>query len=231
MKNVKEAVEIYLRKCPPALELFQQLLEVGEVYLIGGILREYRDNNDIKELRDADFIIDIKRPDLWEMLLEKYHSTGNRFDGYKFDCESGFVVDVWEVDKTWAYRQNLIEYDRMNYLQTLPDTVFLNMDSIIYDLNEDKWYDSIYQEAVRQGVLDIVLKENPYVELNLLRAMILRRKYSMRYSEYLRNVFLEYMQKNEGFVDDLMEIQYQRYHHPVLSKQDIVEELQQFKRI
>jgi len=107
MKNVRKAVEAYLQDYPPALKLFQELMDVGKVYLIGGVLREYRDNNTIKELRDADFIVEVQHDDLWHKMLEKYQPKGNHFDGYKFNCEKGFLVDVWEMGKTWAYQQEL----------------------------------------------------------------------------------------------------------------------------
>lgn len=227
MTNVREAVELYLQEYPPALKLFRQLANIGEVYLIGGILREYQDNDKIIELRDADFIVDVKYHELWKSLIEEYQPKGNHFDGYKFYCENGFLMDIWEVDKTWAYRNGIVKFHPNNYLESLPRTVFLNMDAIIYDLNEDKWYDSIYQEAIKTGVLDVVLKENPHVELNILRALVLRRKYQMRYSDKLRELILEYIKADDFFVDSLIDIQYNRYQKEVLSRTDIEAELRQ----
>lgn len=230
MGNVREAVETYLQGYPPALKLFQQLVKVGELYLIGGVLREYKDNGTINELRDADFIIDIKDEALWKKMLEEYQPRGNHFDGYKFYCENHFLVDIWEVDKTWAYRNGIITYDKANYLESLPKTVFLNMDSIIYDLNADKWYDAIYQEAICSKVLDIVLKENPHVELNILRSLVLRRRYEMAYSDELQSLILQYMNTDVDFVNTLLDIQYNRYHKEVLSREEIEQELTMIKK-
>ena len=42
----------------------------------------------------------------------------------------------------------------------LPKTVFLNMDAIIYDMKNDKWYDTEYKKAMETKVLDIILEEN-----------------------------------------------------------------------
>lgn len=229
MGNVREAVETYLRDYPPALKLFQKLIEVGHVYLIGGVLREYRDNETIRELRDADFIIDVENDELWQKMLAEYQPEGNHFDGYKFHCENNFLVDIWEIDKTWAYRNSVVPFEKDNYLESLPKTVFLNLDSIIYDLNMDTWYDGIYQQAIESKVLDIVLKDNPHVELNILRALVLRQRYQMTYSDELRNLILEYMNEDENFVDSMMDIQYNRYHKEVLSKEMIVQELAMIK--
>ncbi len=229
MGNVREAVETYLRDYPPALKLFQKLIEVGHVYLIGGVLREYRDNETIRELRDADFIIDVENDELWQKMLAEYQPEGNHFDGYKFHCENNFLVDIWEIDKTWAYRNSVVPFEKDNYLESLPKTVFLNLDSIIYDLNTNTWYDEIYQHAIESKVLDIVLKDNPHVELNILRALVLRQRYQMTYSEELRNLILEYSNKDEHFVSLMMDIQYNRYHKEVLSREAIEQELAMIK--
>lgn len=230
MGNVREAVESYLQSYPPALKLFQQLIEVGKVYLIGGVLREYQDNSAIKELRDADFIVDVENEELWEKMLKEYQPKGNHFDGYKFYCENDFLMDIWEVDKTWAYRNGIITYDKANYLESLPKTVFLNMDSIIYDLHADKWYDSIYQEAIQSKVLDIVLKDNPHVELNILRSLVLRRRYQMTFSDELQSLILQYMNTDADFVNTLLDIQYNRYRKEVLSREEIEQELTMIKK-
>lgn len=224
MKNIRLAVETYLRDYPPALELFQRLMRVGDVYLIGGILREYKDKGTIEELRDADFIVNIKDTAEWQALLETYKPERNHFEGYKFSC-TGFLMDVWEAEKTWAFREKKVVFKKSEYLQMLPKTVFLNMDSIIYDLNRDEWYDAIYQEAKATGVLDVVLKENPYVELNILRAIVLRQRYQMKYSEELRQIILEHLLKDECFAESLMEIQQNRYHKEILSREVIEQEL------
>lgn len=218
------AVESYLRAYPPALEMFQKLMRVGDVYLIGGILREYKDKGTIEELRDADFIVNVKNFREWQELLAAYRPERNHFEGYKFSC-TGFIMDVWEAEKTWALRESKVAFEENEYLKILPKTVFLNMDSIIYDLTRDEWYDTIYQEAKVKGVLDVVLKENPYVELNILRALILKRRYTMKYSEELRQIILKYSSENENFAEVLMEIQENRYHKEVLTREVIEQEL------
>lgn len=227
MKSIKQAVEEYLYDYPPALELFQKFMEVGSVYLIGGVLREYKDKNRIEELRDVDIIINIQHHKQWRELLEKYQPERNHFGGYKFLC-SGFIVDVWEVEKTWAFRENKIDFNEEKILEILPKTVFLNIDSIIYDLCHDGWYDSIYREANETGVIDVVLEENPHIDLNILRAMILRRKYSMRYSNKLKEIVQKEFNMDECLIDMLYEIQASRYHKEILSKAIIEEELKLF---
>ncbi len=45
--------------------------EIGNIYLIGGVLREFKDNNKIINLRDIDIIIDIKNSVCLEKILSK----------------------------------------------------------------------------------------------------------------------------------------------------------------
>lgn len=63
--KIRTEVEAYLAQYPPALSLFRKIMKVGDVYIVGGLLREYRDNGKIQELRDADFSINIKNRELW----------------------------------------------------------------------------------------------------------------------------------------------------------------------
>lgn len=82
---------------------------------------------------------------------------------------------------------------------------------------------------MESGVLDIVLKENPFIELNILRSMMLRRKYHMRYSSELTCVIQNGLSTEPEFVRVLMEIQARRYGYSVLRESEIVEELEMCK--
>ena len=224
MENLKESILQYLQDHPPALELFEELLHAGDVYLIGGILREYRDKGYIQELRDADFVIKVTDRKRWNDLLEKYQPRKNRFNGFKLIC-SGLLVDIWELKETWAYREGVIKCDPEEYVKYLPCTVFLNIDAIIYDLKEDVWYDEIYREALKTGLIDIVLEKNPYVLLNIVRAMVLRRKYKMKYSDSLCKLIGCERNRCVDFGKQLLDVQQDRYGKIVLSENEIKQEL------
>lgn len=224
MQNgVRQEIIKYFIKYPPALELFQKLLEIGDIYVMGGILREYNDKHRIEKLRDADFAVNIRDEKRWINILQEIPNRRNRFGGHKFVC-SGFVIDVWDVRKTWAFSTGIIKVEGNNYFKYLPKSVFLNLDALTYDLSNDRWNDSIYKDAIKKRELEIVLRENPYEGLNILRAMILRRRYSMRYSAELANTIIEYLKKG-GTVQKLFETQQERYGYFVLSKDDILQEI------
>lgn len=222
--NIQNEIKRYLQEYPPALEVFNNLLEIGDVYAIGGLPREYMDNGAIKTLRDADFSIYIKDQSLWDKLLNKIPHKINQFGGHKFQCKE-FFVDIWDVKNTWAFKNNIIRITDQKYFENLSQSVFLNMDAIVYDITNNRWNKSIYEDAMERKVLDIVLKENPFVELNILRAMILRRKYEMVYADTLKNIICEYSKNNDDFAEKIMNIQKKRYKNNVLEKEMVQEEI------
>lgn len=221
--KIRKEIEAYLVQYPPALSVFRKLQMIGDVYIVGGLLREYRDNGKIRELRDADFSINIRHREMWTELLKEIPHKINRFGGYKFLC-SGFIIDIWDVTKTWAFQKHLIEVKNEAYFESIADSVYLNIDAIAYDLSNDRWSDARYVSAMKTGILDVVLEDNPYTELNLLRAMVLRRKYNMQYSERLCNIIARYAM-NQDCVQKLMRIQKNRYGYTVLDEKAVEEEI------
>lgn len=224
MKSLKEMIHLYLKKHPPALELFNMLEKAGSLYLIGGVLREFKDNGDILDLRDIDIVIDVEDDECWENILSKFHTNKNRFGGYKLYC-SGLIVDIWPLDETWAYKNNIVKCSPEKYAECLADTVFLNIDAIVYDMKNNIWYDRKYQEAMRSRVLDVVLECNPEVPLNVIRAIMLKKRYDMTYSKRLKCIIKKEMNARENFLDMLMNIQVKRYKREILSKELIENEL------
>lgn len=224
MKRLKEAIHQYLKKHPPSLRLFQMLEKTGDIYLIGGVLREFKDNEDIKELRDIDIVIDIKIEENWKKILCEFQTDRNTFGGYKLVC-SNLIVDVWPLEETWAYRNHIIQCDFNEYAARLEDTVFLNIDAIIYDLKNDIWYDKGYRQAMQSGILDVVLTDNPQVPLNIVRAMILRKQYNMEYSKILKAIMKRETDADEEFANKLLLIQNARYKRELLTIKEIEEEL------
>ena len=136
MDKLVDEITEYLQNYPPAFEVFSRLIDIGDIYVMGGILREYRDRGKIKDIRDADFSILIHDFDAWNRLISEIPNKINRFGGYKFLC-SGLVVDVWNVKDTWAFKEGLVSVCNDDYFSTLPQSVFLNIDSICYDLKRD----------------------------------------------------------------------------------------------
>lgn len=88
--------------------LLTDLLKIGDLYVMGGALREFRDGGCLANTRDLDIGVNIHREDLWLQLLQRYQHTLNHFDGCKFQCKD-FTVDVWDVKNTWAFKQGHVD--------------------------------------------------------------------------------------------------------------------------
>lgn len=227
----KETILKYLKKCPPAYCLFHDLQKAGDIYLIGGVLREYRDKKTIEELRDVDIIVDVKYPPVWNKIInerQKYKLLINRFDGYKICCKN-LLIDTWSLDQTWAYRTKSFQCKSSEYVNNLSKTVFLNIDGIIYDWKRDHWDDIVYMQAMENKMLDIVLSPNPQPELNIVRAFVLQNRYNMFFSEslkeYIKDLYCKKYSHLDIFVDVLMNKQQSRYNKMILSRSHYIDSI------
>lgn len=222
---IMDALHNYLASRPQLNEFYDSIAQIGYLYLIGGILREYRDYGDIINLRDIDMIIDVHDEHKWKKLLQTYKMKTNRFGGQKIQIDE-IEVDVWRIENTWAYREKrVIAADRVS---SLPKTVFLNIDGIVYDCNCNVWMDEEYDNAMKTRVLDVVLEDNPQIELNLLRAMVLRKRYNMVYSQRLKETFRKKLLpkiEHDKLEKHLQKEQIRRYGEEILSATEIREEI------
>lgn len=220
---IKSSIIQYLDNHPPAKCLFDKLLSIGEVYLIGGVLREYRDHKAIKNLRDIDIVVDVKQNKAWDDIICEYFSKANRFGGNKLRCDD-LLMDVWSIDQTWAYRNECVHCNRNQYFEYLPETVFLNIDGIIFDWKNEVWNDAKYKAAMESKILDVVLPQNPQLCLNILRAFILQKRYEMTLSDRLKQIICCEAQKYDSishFADLLMEEQGHRYQRIILDHSEV----------
>jgi hypothetical protein len=220
MKTILDALYNFLNQHPPALDIYKMLECAGDLYLIGGALREYKDRGDIKELRDIDVIIDISSKNVWEELLQNYVPAKNCFGGYKVLC-GNLIFDVWILSETWAYREKIISCNPEEYIKHLPETVFLNLDAIVCDVKRNIWYDQKYREAMQNMIIDVVLEENPQILLNIVRAFILKKRYTMSFSDKLMSIIKDTRALNKDFIGSLMQIQKKRYKEIIIEQREI----------
>lgn len=101
------------------------------------------------------------------------------------------------------------------------------MDAIVYDIKNGIWYDGPYQKARKTRILDIVLEKNPYLELNIVRSLVIRKCYNMKYSNKLKSVIKEYLKNTDHFADVLYDIVKARYSAEVLNRIELIDELKQ----
>lgn len=211
--SLKRSVMDYLEEHIPARKMLEKMENIGKIYLIGGVLREFQDHNSIQYLRDIDIVIDVFDEKEWGFFLQNYKPTKNEFGGNKFKC-SGLIFDAWRIEETWAFRNRLVPFKKQEEAKCLINTVYLNLDGIVYDWTNEQWHMKKYREAMQSRILDVVLKENPKKELNLARACVLRDRYDMEFSDRLSTEFEEYFRefknKEEG-INKIYEIAKRRY--------------------
>ncbi|RXE60467.1 hypothetical protein [Acetivibrio mesophilus] len=214
----------YIMKYYPKTDkLLSAISNSGETLLIGGALREFKDNELNKIPRDFDIVVDTDDCIL-ESILLPYSPQKNRFGGYKVDC-NGLIIDVWCLKNTWAFKENIIKCKPEEYSSRLQDTVFLNIDAIVYNLSRDIWYDDKYEEAMRTRILDIVLRENPQLALNIVRTILLKQKYSMQLSQKLRGVICDFVYICPDFLQHLMQVQVSHYKCTLINEVKLKNEI------
>ncbi|CEO15716.1 Uncharacterised protein [[Clostridium] sordellii] len=217
--------ENLLKQYNEAFKLVCTLKEQGELLLFGGAVREYMDNEFHDLPRDFDIVIKKNNNSVnLDEVLDKFEYKKNRFDGYKIKVDS-LEFDVWEIEKTWAFKENKIQINSQDYDKKLQDTVFLNIDSIVYNLSTKDYYNKKYESAMKNKKLDIVLEENPYIELNLLRAILFKKKYNMNFSDKLRFILAEFVHNNNNYLKLMKDIQLKHYNSLKINCSDLDKEI------
>lgn len=223
-RKLRDALVDFFQPYANASQLFKMLLMRCSPLLIGGAVRSYLEAGGMylrnEPPRDFDFVIRKICIAEFEKIIKKIPFEKNRFGGYKVFVDD-FIFDIWKLETTWAFRHGQLKTKRANLYRS----VFLNIDSIVYDLMDDKFYNNIYFHAKKTNTLDVVFQPNPCVELNLLRALCFKRKYHMRISKKLRNLFLESINENPKLVDDMYKLQMDHYGVAKLSLDDIKREV------
>lgn len=214
---------------PDANSLINQLGKYGELLLFGGAVREYNDSGFENMPRDFDIVISKNDNNInLDAVLQDFHYKKNRFNGYKLNV-NGIEFDIWELENTWAFKENKINCSQNEYKYRLQDTVFLNIDSVVYNLTEREMFNEKYENAMRNKEIDIVLEENPYKELNMVRAIAFKNKYDMEFSDRLKKVIKSFVDENDDCIDycidRLYEVQYNHYLEYKVRKEAIENEL------
>ena len=223
----KKIIENYLQQYPVTFDFYHKMLNVGDIYIMGGTARQLKNKKSIKTIKDIDFCIYIKDQIEFEKIINDHIYRRNAYDGYKI-LNSEIPLDIWDVKNTWGFKNGLVKVDNDDYFEKLVDTVFLNIDALVYDVSNDRWNEQVYNSAMKNKKLDIVLRDNQFVELNILRAIILKKQYGMQYSDELRDLIFYYSHQS-NFLNSLMQIQTKRYKRNKISLHELQKEISRIK--
>ena len=224
MKNILvQSLYSKLKSDIDTYNFIMNLMNYYDLYLFGGGVRDLL-NNSLDSVRDLDFVIKSRNDE--EIDLESYipnhiNFKKNRFKGYKIFFDN-FIIDIWDINNTWAFKYNILE----SSVENLLDSVYLNIDSLLYYLNEDKYINNCDKTYKKIKQLDIVLKETPCEKLNLLRALVYKNKYSLKMSNKLKKQFYKYINiNNENLINEFMRLQKEHYNNYIYTKQELMHEL------
>ena len=224
MKNILvQSLYSKLKSDIDTYNFIMNLMNYYDLYLFGGGVRDLL-NNSLDSVRDLDFVIKSRNDE--EIDLESYipnhiNFKKNRFKGYKIFFDN-LIIDIWDIKNTWAFKSNLLD----DSVENLLDSVYLNIDSLLYYLNENKYINNCDKTYKKIKQLDIVLKETPCEKLNLLRALVYKNKYSLKMSNKLKKQFYKYINiNNENLINEFMRLQKEHYNNYIYTKQELMNEL------
>ena len=221
--QITKQVEHHLRRLFIKNSVLQELVENlnknGEVFLLGGAVRDIITNT---SPRDYDFVVDLKKEPL-EEIVSNFNHRKNSFGGYKIFIED-MMVDVWSLENTWAFKKGLIPASPQN----LPYTVFFNINSVAVDLTNKKTYIGKFAEALDSKVLDIVLEKNPLPELCVLRAFVFQEFKDIKFSSKLEEFITRWKVAAKNPLEKLSIAQRKHYGREMLSSEQIKNYLERY---
>lgn len=218
--------EVFMQE-PSAYVFLSKLMSRATVYMFGGAVRDFVDGK-LESARDIDLVIESISNDNDRIDIPGYLESSvnvsykkNRYDGYKIYFNNNFTVDVWNLKDTWAFKNNKLTASATNLMKS----VFLNIDALVYSLNDDLFLENCnvtYIDIINNHFLDIVFDETPYEELNLLRALVFRKRYSLELSPKLNQRFMRHLECNiSSAINNFMSLQIAHYNQELLDRAEL----------
>lgn len=175
IENIKNSLD-KIQEDASIAQMLHRIKSSGDVSILGGALRDWSLN---RQPRDIDVVVNCSASKLDDLLQHK--AKKNRFGGFKIELNK-VEFDIWNLDSTWAFKNDPKFNKKM---EEVPETVFLNIDAIMFDLCSNKILDKGFEQAMESKLLDIVYEPNPYPYLCVSKALIALHKYDMRPSKRL----------------------------------------------
>ncbi|TDQ18248.1 hypothetical protein DFQ04_0046 [Algoriphagus boseongensis] len=200
-----------------AFDFIKSLTLETNVYLFSGIIRNYFLHNYL--IRDVDLVVG-NSVDLSKILKENTYSV-NSFGGYKFNLGAK-KFDLWLVENTWALNiEKRIEWKLFSYL---PKSVFFNFSSIIYSINDKKfYYTEDFLKFLKTREIDYVFRENLKKDLCIVNSIYYSEKYNLKISPRLYRLINTWQKK---YKFDLEETQIKHFEKVLYSKKYIETKLE-----
>lgn len=196
-----------LRKDRKIDQLFNDLEGLGDVIVVGGVVRDIVYGE--KEPRDIDLIICCASEELQKALWES-GAKRNRFGGYKIE-RNGMLFDIWSIDDHWPFAKGILDKNKEN----IEKGAFYNIDAACVNLATSELFSEGLDVAMRTKMLDIIVADDGLVDqlhvFNVMRAYRLKQQWG-----------LEFSNRVQRYIDDWFDIT------PDAGQQVIVEAVKHF---
>lgn len=195
-----------------------------ELFVFSGVLRDFLLQYNKETPRDFDFVVSEVNDSI-KQVLSRYLIRKTQLGGYKCRINDK-EIDIWTIQDTWAIKKY-----RPFYLQNyLPLTAFFNITAAVYNLTTCKLYihDRFkdFLEDKKHRKLDIILEDNPFPALCVIKTIELMNKFNLTLSDELKEYLIRYHKVlNES---DYLNIQLKHYNtikYEYLSIQNTIESL------
>lgn len=171
--HIKRRVDDYIwyDQSPPLRSLRRilrdEFVEIGEVAIIGGLVRDIARKGPTAFSSDVDLVLNVA-PRKVERLAARLNAKPNRFGGFGVEFPR-WKVDFWALSNTWAHRQGHVV---VKELSDLTETTFFDIDAILYVVNTRRVIAKAnYVDVLLKNTLDINLSANPSIDGNLVRTI------------------------------------------------------------
>lgn len=220
---VKKKIDNLIAREYKAEHLIAQFENDFNVIVFGGAVRDALFGYE-KNVRDIDFVLyprkSIRNKEQKDLLKEiiqiecKSRVRKNQFGGYKIE-NGNKTMDIWLLSDTWAFKQKLLEATPENLLKS----VYLNIDAYALNYCTGEFIAKCNEKKNQE--IDIVLEHSACEKLNLLRAVVFQKKYSICLSERIINKLKNMLQQWSTIESEVFEIEKRHYGAILVTMQDI----------
>lgn len=140
----------------------------ADIFVFGGALRDISLHGALSFVGDVDTVVQVHDGEALMEVLGRYEAVQNKFGGHRVRF-GRWNFDVWEVSRTWAFAEGVVE---AHGPLSLLETTFFNWDAILYDWRSGSLHHGQdYFSDLSQRYLELVLEENPNAVGALVRTL------------------------------------------------------------
>ena len=104
-----------------------------------------------------------------------------------------------------------------------------HIDSLVYNYNTSEMYSYFFKKIIEKRKIDFISKNEEYIEknpnssLNIVRMLYMQDKYSLTFSDKVKEYIIKYSNKD---YKKLYNAQFQHYHQEILEENKIKEKIE-----